>query len=211
MNTSGNNQKYPEAGFFPWLKDNIFGIIKPNGSRTKKLLFVRICLLSVTVFVGYEAIFEYAKLRQANAANDELINTSSQSVATLADRYNDINNVLAKTNLTLATNGSTQPTAIQQLSSYAANGQVREFASYDDLIAWLNQDDTHEQIYSPTFECVDFAFMMSEHAIEDGYWIFPAVDLSDGHMQCIAPIGNDLYAIEPQINAVSLWAVKPNS
>ncbi len=53
--------------------------------------------------------------------------------------------------------------------------------------------------------------MTSEHAIEDGYWIFPAVDLSDGHMQCIAPIGNDLYAIEPQINAVSLWAVKPNS
>jgi hypothetical protein len=72
----------------------------------------------------------------------------------------------------------------------------------------MKQDDTHAQVYSPTFECVDFAFMMSEHAAKDGYWILPAVDLADGHMQCIAPIGQDLYAIEPQTNAVSLWAVK---
>jgi hypothetical protein len=55
---------------------------------------------------------------------------------------------------------------------------------------------------------VDFAEMMSEHAIKDGYWIFPAVDLADGHMQCIAPIGGNLYAIEPQTNAVTLWAAK---
>ena len=45
-------------------------------------------------------------------------------------------------------------------------------------------------------------------SIKDGYWIFPAVDPANGHMQCIAPIGNDLYAIEPQNNAVSSWAVK---
>jgi hypothetical protein len=52
--------------------------------------------------------------------------------------------------------------------------------------------------------------MMSEHAIKNGYCIFPAVDLDDGHMQCIAPIGQDLYAIEPQTNIVSLWALHPN-
>ena len=160
------------------------------------------------VFVGYEVIFEYVKLQRTNAADSELINNYSQSVVTLTNRYNDINNALAKTNLSLAPNGSTQSTAIQQLSSYVTNGQVREFTSYDDLVAWMKQDDTHEQVYSPTFECVDFAFMMSEHAAKDGYWILPAVDLADGHMQCIAPIGQDLYAIEPQTNAVSLWAVK---
>ena len=51
--------------------------------------------------------------------------------------------------------------------------------------------------------------MISEHAIKAGYWIFPAVDLADGHMECVAPIGKDLYTVELQTNAVSLWAVKP--
>jgi len=50
--------------------------------------------------------------------------------------------------------------------------------------------------------------MMRAHAIKDAYWIFPAVDLADGHMQYIAPIDDDLYEIEPQTNAVSLWAAK---
>ena len=210
MFTSSNNPTYPEAGFLPWLKDSFFGVVRSKRNHTNKLPMVRICLLFVMVFVGYEVIFEYVKLQRTNAADSELINNYAQSVATLTNRYNDINNALAKTNLSLATNGSTQATAVQQLSSYVANGQVREFTSYDDLIAWLKQDDTHEQVYSPTFECVDFAFMMSEHAIKDGYWIFPAVDLSDGHMRCITLIGNDLYAIEPQNNTVSLWAEKPN-
>jgi len=208
MFTSSDNPTYPEAGFLPWLKDSIFGVGKYKRTHTNKLPMVRICLLFVMVFVGYEAIFEYAKLQRTNVADSALINNYSQSVITLTNRYNDINNALAKTNLSLATNGSNQSTAIQQLSSYVTNGQVREFTSYDDLIAWLKRDDTHEQVYSPTFECVDFAFMMSEHAVKDGYWIFPAIDLADGHMQCIASIGQDLYAIEPQTNAVALWAVK---
>ena len=208
MFTSSNNPTYPEAGFLPWLKDSFFGVVRSKRNHTNKLPMVRICLLFVMVFVGYEVIFEYVKLQRTNAADSELINNYSQSVVTLTNRYNDINNALAKTNLSLAPNGSTQSTAIQQLSSYVTNGQVREFTSYDDLVAWMKQDDTHEQVYSPTFECVDFAFMMSEHAAKDGYWILPAVDLADGHMQCIAPIGQDLYAIEPQTNAVSLWAVK---
>ena len=171
MNTSGNNQKYQEAGYFPWLKDSFFGVVRSSWSHTNKLLMVRICLLFVMVFVGYEAIFEYAKLQQANAVNNELIKTYSQSVVTLTKQYNEINNVLAKTDLTLATNGSTQSAAIQQLSSYVTSGQVGEFASYADLIAWLQQDNTHDQVYSPTFECVNFAFMMSEHAIamDTGY------------------------------------------
>ena len=210
MFTSSNNPTYPESGFYPWLKDNFLRGVRPNWTHTNKLFMVRICLLFVMVFVGYEAIFAYVKLQRTNAADSELINSYAQSVVTLTNRYNDINNALAKTNLSLATNGSTQSTAIQQLSSSVTKGQVREFTSYDDLIAWLKQDDTHEQVYSPTFECVDFAFMMSEHAIQDGYWIFPAVDLSDGHMRCITLIGNDLYAIEPQINTVSLWAEKPS-
>ena len=51
-------------------------------------------------------------------------------------------------------------------------------------------------------------FTTSEHAIKAGYWIFPAVDLADGHMEWHRTIGKDLYAVEPQTNVVSLWAAK---
>ena len=223
MNTPRNNPKYPQAGFFSRLKNSFFGVvnsshknipltsaISTSWAHTHKIMMVRICLLFVMLFVGYEAIFEYAKLQQANAANNELVKEYSQTVVTLIKRHNQIDDSLANTNVTLATKDSIQLATIQRLSSYAANGSISEFASYADLIAWLKQDDTHEQLYSPSFECVDFAFMMSEHAIKNGYCIFPAVDLDDGHMQCIAPIGQDLYAIEPQTNIVSLWALHPN-
>jgi hypothetical protein len=182
--------------------------VSNSWSHTHKLLMIRICLLCVMVFVVCAAILEYAKLQINNAENQKLLNTYSQSVVTLSKRYSEINDLLANTNLALATEGPTQSTAIQQFTSYTGNGNTSEFISYGALIAWLQQDDTHEQVYSPTFQCVDFAFMMSEHAIKSGYWIFPAVDLADGHMQCIAPIGQALYAIEPQTNTVTLWAAK---
>jgi hypothetical protein len=210
VKTSGINQKLTETGNFDHKNKSLPAAISASWSHTHKLLMIRICLLFVMVFVVGSAILEYARLQINNTENQKLLNTYSQSVVTLAKRYSEINDLLANTNLTLAINSSPQTTAAQQLSSYASNGGTSEFASYTALIAWLKQDDTHEQVYSPTFECVDFAFMMSEHAVKDGYWIFPAVDLADGHMQCIAPIGQDLYAIEPQTNAVSLWAVKSN-
>ena len=221
MNASGNGQKLPETGYPSRLKTGFMGLFNSNHkgvtlsaavsnswSHTHKLLMVRMFLLCVMVLVVCSAILEYTRLQINNAENQKLLNTYSQSVVTLAKRNNEINNLLANTNLTLATNVTAQSNAIRQLSSYVDNGSTSEFTSCAELIAWLRQDDTHEQVYSPTFQCVDFAFMMSEHAIKAGYWIFPAVDLGDGHMQCIAPIGQNLYAIEPQTNIVSLWAAK---
>jgi hypothetical protein len=208
---SGTNQKLKETTNFDHTNKSLPAAISASWSHTHKLLMVRFCLLLVMVFVVGSAILEYARLQINNTENQKLLNTYSQSVVTLAKRYSEINDLLANNNLTLAIKSSPQVTAAQQLSSYAANGSTSEFTSYAALIAWLKQDDTHEQLYSPTFECVDFAFMMSEHAVKDGYWIFPAVDLADGHMQCIAPIGPDLYAIEPQTNAVALWAVKSDN
>lgn len=84
--------------------------------------------------------------------------------------------------------------------------KIKEFASLSDLLSWLQQDDTHTQVYSSTFTCTDFALMMSEHAVEDCYWIFPAVDLNSGHMNCVVPIGTQMYEVEPQTNTVTLWA-----
>ncbi len=199
-----SKRKFTETGCFPRLKNSFSEAAGTGWLHTNKLRIVSICFAFVIVFVGYEAVFEYAKLQQADNAKNELIRTYSQSVVILSQR----NNALASTDSTLATGDSNSPAAVLQLPASAANGNLSEFASYADLIAWLKQDDTHQQVYSSTFQCVDFAEMMSEHAMKDGFWIFPAVDLTDGHMQCIAPIGQDLYAIEPQTNAVSLWAAK---
>ena len=87
MFTSSNNPTYPEAGFLPWLKDSFFGVVRSKRNHTNKLPMVRICLLFVMVFVGYEVIFEYVKLQRTNAADSELINNYSQSVATLTNRW----------------------------------------------------------------------------------------------------------------------------
>jgi nitrate reductase NapE component len=179
-----------------------------NRTNAYKLLIVRMCLLAVVAFVGGYAFLEHANLQVITNQHNEVVRQYSQTIETLSKQNSDINNQLANNNTELTTAGTIQEGAIQQLSSYNVSGQAKEFAAYNDLIAWLKQDNTHEQVYSASFECVDFAFMMSEHAIKDGYWIFPAVDLADGHMQCIAPIGDALYAIEPQTNAVSLWAMK---
>jgi hypothetical protein len=214
-------RKVPEACFFPRLKSSLClaagaghknipltSAISNSWSHTHKLVMFKIGLLSIMTVVVCAAILGYARLQLGNVEKSAIINSYSQAAVTLAKRYQDINNLLAANNLALATDGNTQTAALQQLTGYAGSGNPTEFISLNDLTSWLKQDNTHEQVYSPTFQCVDFAFMMSEHAIKDGYWIFPAVDLADGHMQCIAPIGKDLYAIEPQTNAVSLWAAK---
>jgi hypothetical protein len=208
MASNAGKPKFSGTGFFPWLKNSFSGAVTSGWLRTNKIRIGRICLAFVMVFVGYEAVYEYAKLQQADNTKNELIKTYSQSVVVLSQRNNAINKVLAGTNLTPAAGDSNSAAAALQISPALASGNPSEFASCADLIAWLKQDDTHQQVYSATFQCVDFAEMMSEHAIKEGYWIFPAVDLTDGHMQCIAPIGEDLYAIEPQTNAVSLWAAK---
>ena len=222
LTTVDTNKKYrkvPEAGFFPWLKSSLrlaastghqnipmTTAISTRWSHMHKLVMVKIVLMSIMTIGVCTAILGYAQLQLSNSEKSVIINSYSQSAVTMAKRYQYINNLLAANNLILATNGQTQTAAL--LTSYTMSGNPTEFASYAGLTAWLKQDNTHEQIYSSTFQCVDFAFMMSEHAIKAGYWIFPAIDLANGHMECIAAIGKDLYAIEPQTNAVSLWAAK---
>jgi hypothetical protein len=183
-------------------------VIGTSWHNSNKLFMVRMCLLLIVGFVGCEGILEYVQLRQVNAANIAVINNYAKTLGTLSKQYKDLNNVLTTAKLGHGITDSTLGTPIQQLAGKNVSGQVAEFTSYSELINWLNQDDTHLQAYSTTFQCVDFATMMSEHAIAEGYWIFPAVDLSDGHMKCMATIGENVYAIEPQTNMVSLWAVK---
>jgi hypothetical protein len=227
MPVTGNDRINHRSIFFPWHECRISGkagygdiniptikTINAGWANTHKLrMALGVSLVLVMALVGYYASSEHAKLQMVTAENDKLINSYSQTITDVTKGNSELNNELASVGLEIVDNNSQSEAAdwtstgvTQQLSTNESSGQVSDFASLADLIAWLKNDDTHEQVYSPTFECVDFACMMSEHAIKDGYWIFPAVNLADGHMQCMAQIGNDLYAIEPQTNAVSLWA-----
>jgi hypothetical protein len=115
--------------------------------HTNRIRVVSIYLACVTVFAGYEAVYQYAKLQQEDNAKNELIKTYSQLVVILSRQNNDMNKALAATNLTLAACDSNS-SSVLQLSPSAANGNLSDFASYADLIAWLKQDDTHQQVYS---------------------------------------------------------------
>jgi hypothetical protein len=175
-------------------------------------------LLVALVGVGCFALSQHARLQAITSEHNQVINSYSQQVQELTQQVqqagilrnelDSVNQALADTSAKLTTDESALAGVNQRLSSYGFSGPVSEFASYDALIAWLKTDNTHQQPYTATFTCVDFASMMSEHAIRAGYWIFPAVDMANGHMKCIAPIGSNLYAIEPQTNDVILWAKK---
>jgi hypothetical protein len=173
--------------------------IRHDWTHRRKLCITLIIinLLIVLIGISYYAYLEHAKLQATTVQEANYIHTA----------LNSINAKLLATNVKFATSENALAGETQQLSTYGFSGPVSQFASYDDLTAWLQTDNTHEQVYSSTFTCVEFASMMSEHAIRDGYWIFPAVDMADGHMKCITQIGNDLYSIEPQTNAVTLWAM----
>ena len=179
---------------------------------------LRIGFVLILVYVGCYAFSQHTKLQAVTTEHNQVVNSYSQQVeeltqevqqtSVLRNELDSVNQELADTSVKLATNESALAGVNQRLSSYGFSGPVSEFASYDALIAWLKTDNTHQQEYTSTFTCVDFAAMMSEHSIQAGYWIFPAVDMANGHMKCIAPIGSDLYAIEPQTNNVILWAKK---
>jgi hypothetical protein len=172
--------------------------IRSDWKHNRKLCITLIILNLLIALIGisYYAYLEHAKLQTTTAQEANYIHTA----------LNSINTKLVATDTKFTTSENALEAVTQELSTYGFSGPVSQFTSYNDLIAWLQTDNTHEQVYSSTFTCVEFASMMSEHAIRDGYWIFPAVDMADGHMKCITQIGNDLYSIEPQTNVVTLWA-----
>jgi hypothetical protein len=228
MAVTANDRKYMEtvsslsprqisAGKLPSADETY----QENESRTKYLnlrMALRAGFVFVLIGVGCYAYSQHTRLQAMTTEHNQVVNSYSQQVeeltqqvqqaSVLSNELDSVNQALANTSAKLTTDESALAGVNQRLSTYGFSGPVSEFASYDALIAWLKTDNTHEHAYTSTFTCVDFASMMSENAIRDGYWIFPAVDMANGHMKCIAPIGSDLYAIEPQTNDVILWAKK---
>lgn len=86
----------------------------------------------------------------------------------------------------------------------AALGGYREFGSVSELQWWLWNDLTSEHEYIPIYyDCDDFAMDLTLAAIRDGRWI--GLFAINGHIKNFAKIGNCIYGIEPQTDAVSFW------
>ena len=96
------------------------------------------------------------------------------------------------------------------LSNTLSNGEVtclRPFTSYKELKQFLDEDLTDEHIYSKSFDCDDFAFMLSQNALNKGYQIFPFAE--GNHLKNVAHValGDTIvvYEIEPQTDEISIW------
>jgi hypothetical protein len=84
---------------------------------------------------------------------------------------------------------------------------LRPFINLKELKQFLKEDLTDEHVYSKDFDCDDFAFMLSQHAINKGYQIFPFAE--GNHLKNVAHVAMDnaivVYTIEPQTDEVRLW------
>lgn len=82
--------------------------------------------------------------------------------------------------------------------------RCRDFETVQELKAWLYQDDTDSSPYRPGFICGDFAVMLRDRALEDGFLLgIHVVEKPQGtHAVNCALIGHRLYFIEPQTDEV---------
>lgn len=97
---------------------------------------------------------------------------------------------------------ATELTAAQEEATYwEGKAHPRQFTSVEELKAWLASNDINEREYIPdTYDCDDFAQDLMKAALEDGYLV--STELWSIHMLNSTIIGNDIYTIEPQTDAV---------
>jgi hypothetical protein len=85
---------------------------------------------------------------------------------------------------------------------------LRPFSSLRELKQFLEIDQTSELQYNRDFDCDDFAFNLSQNAMNMGYQIFPFAE--GDHLKNVAHVSlgtkaTAVYVIEPQTDEISLW------
>jgi hypothetical protein len=88
--------------------------------------------------------------------------------------------------------------------------ELKEFESEEEMVAWLNADQTDELPYiKDLFECENFARTLMKHSLEEGYYVSFQVlknytrpktkEFTEGpHAINSTIIGNYIYFIDPQ-------------
>ncbi len=92
---------------------------------------------------------------------------------------------------------------------------LRQFASLEELKAWLAGDDTNEYVHlfagkngivqaSDRYDCDDYALQLQQRAANSGFLISVTIIQQQGkpHMINLACIDNDIFYIEPQSDEV---------
>ncbi len=100
---------------------------------------------------------------------------------------------------------ATRESELLSLKQELEEAQPRHFSSTEELEVWLANDDTNQMEYSSDeFNCVDFALMLQERALDSGYILSTEVLPVGSHWVNIAIIGDRIYIIEPQDDRVIL-------
>ena len=106
--------------------------------------------------------------------------------------------------------GTVSGIAQLDLANTLSDGEItclRPFRNYKELKQFLEEDLTDEHIYSKNFDCDDFAFMLSQNALNKGYQIFPFAE--GNHLKNVAHVALDdaivVYVIEPQTDEIDIW------
>jgi len=95
--------------------------------------------------------------------------------------------------------------------------EMREFVSLEELVDWLEQDDTDSTLHftgtvdfsnnpGSNYDCDDFAYRLQKNALAEGYLMSTEIIVKKGkqHMINSTGIGNNIYFIEPQTDEVWL-------
>ena len=97
----------------------------------------------------------------------------------------------------------------ESLAFWWGRANPREFESLAELKAWLAEDDSDTTLYIfgngclSNYDCDDYAAALVYNALYDGYLV--STQIVGNHMLNSTIIGNSIYYIEPQTDAVWLW------
>lgn len=94
---------------------------------------------------------------------------------------------------------------LEQTQQKLEEARPKHFGSLEELETWLAKDDTDQMQYSgDEFNCIDFALMLQECALADGYILSTEILPVAAHWVNVAVIGDRIYVIEPQDDRVIL-------
>jgi hypothetical protein len=186
----------------------------PGGrrSRAPRIFTIIMFLACIAAGVGIGWLTTRGNLEAAQTAGKSLKVENEQYASSLEEANRQVE--IANEQVTLA--NVTIESLEQKLEESEKFGAYwwerahpKEFASVDELKAWLAQDDTDSTLYIfgdgciAKYDCDDYAVALERNALLDGYSV--SLQIAGNHMLNSTIIGNKIYLIEPQSDEVWFW------
>jgi hypothetical protein len=167
-----------------------------------------VCLIGVVLFiVVFSGIIVFGS---GYVASDSDINRTGMDIDSSCLWLNG-SNYEAEQSFSSSTIADNDSGILQlDLANTLSNGEItclRPFTSFKELKQFLDEDLTDEYTYSRSFDCDDFAFMLSQNALNKGYQVFPFAE--GNHLKNVAHValGDTIvvYIVEPQTDEIRIW------